>query len=1272
MAESLDPSTLPLQGSRLIEASAGTGKTWTIAALYLRLVVGHGCEPRSPAEILVMTFTKAATRELSDRIRCRLVEAAAAFRGERAANDDAVVQALLAAFPAGAERQQAAWRLATAADAMDDAAVWTIDAWCQRMLREHAFDSGCLFDEELQADETAMLAEAVRDYWRLQVYPLGDAALEVVLAQWPDCAALGADMRMLVGRPLPAGAGQGCLADAVASAVHDRAEALAALKAGWVARAEEMQRWLALQWRRKDCPIDKRQLGEANGTRWLGELKDWAADAAAETLDLGRGEQRLTRQGIADSLKPGLTVDVPEVFAAFEALVSALKSLPEPGPVLRVHAAAQVGERIGQLKSRAGTFGFADMQERLAAALEPAARGAAALRLRERIVGQYPVALVDEFQDTSPVQWRILDRLYRAAADDPARLLLLIGDPKQAIYGFRGADIYSYLEARAATAGRHHVLATNYRSTEALVRAQNAIFGRAESRPGDGAFLFGRTGTEPSLPFVEVRANGRPERFVSSAGQVAAVTLVADGEERHKEEARDLYAALCAERIVALLDDPQAGFVEDGADFRRLRPDDIAVLVRTGTEADAVRREMRRRGLASVYLSDKDSVFETAEAADLLRLVQAVASPRDPRLARAALATSLFGSTLGELVALASDDERFDRQCERLQQLHEVWRAQGVLAMLRRALHAFDLPARWLNPAEGAADGERRLTNVLHLAELLQAASARIDGEHALVRWFATQIAGTAPPDGGDERVLRLESDAELVRVVTIHKSKGLEYPLVFVPFAADFRPAVRRGGRAQDRALLLPVFDGARVGRKLVLTPSAVELAAAEKERLREDLRLLYVALTRARHASWIGVAGLLEGRGGTPSWQRSAIGYLVSGPEDAAAAASSGEAAGSPGAKGRRIADLRALAAACSDVLVDELPAVEGPPWPAVTPLRRRASARALLPPRVYAAAFERDWAVGSYSALVRDAARETAGAGAVPARTMRDDEPEAGSAPATGPAPVGAAPVAGGAAEPPWHRFPRGAAAGNFLHEQLEWLADEGFALAGSAELQRALVRRLERRGFGQQAADVSTWLARVCATPLPPVGVALTALAGLAPEMEFWLASERIDARRIDALCRRHLLPGRDRPRLPERALKGMLLGFADLVFEHAGRYWVLDYKSNVLGARDADYTIDAMDAAILEHRYDVQAALYLLALHRLLRARLRSAYEPRRHLGGAIYLFLRGIAGANAGCRQLEAPAALLDELDAMLCDGDGDTGRDGRPQGECAGTGGGR
>jgi exodeoxyribonuclease V beta subunit len=221
MSTPLNPLTLPLWGSRLIEASAGTGKTWTLAALVLRLVLGHGgasafARPLQPAQILVMTFTRAATRELSERIRARLLDAARCFRNQGAPTPgDHFLAELLAAYPDGEARTLAAWRLALAAEAMDDAAVHTIDAWCQRMLREHAFDSGGVFDETLDADETAMLRDAALDYWRQQVYPLEDEALQQVLAVWPQVPRLIDDAQRLIEQPLPADAGRGSLAELI-------------------------------------------------------------------------------------------------------------------------------------------------------------------------------------------------------------------------------------------------------------------------------------------------------------------------------------------------------------------------------------------------------------------------------------------------------------------------------------------------------------------------------------------------------------------------------------------------------------------------------------------------------------------------------------------------------------------------------------------------------------------------------------------------------------------------------------------------------------------------------------------------------------------------------------------------------------------------------------------------------------------------------------------------------------------------------------------------
>lgn len=264
--------------------------------------------------------------------------------------------------------------------------------------------------------------------------------------------------------------------------------------------------------------------------------------------------------------------------------------------------------------------------------------------------------------------------------------------------------------------------------------------------------------------------------------------------------------------------------------------------------------------------------------------------------------------------------------------------------------------------------------------------------------------------------------------------------------------------------------------------------------------------------------------------------------------------------------------------------------------------------------------------------------------PPMLQRDDEPP-------GPWLVdarGTGQLADADARAPWHRFPRGALAGNVLHDLLEWLAESRFALADNPGLQAALARRCQRLGWGHRSADVLAWLLPVCHTPLPAWGVPLAGLQRVLPEMEFWLPSDGLDTGAIDALCRRHVLPGQPRPVLAPRQLRGLLMGFADLVVQHDGRCAVLDYKSNALGETDADYHPQVLAQAMLQHRYDVQAALYLLALHRLLRQRGGAAYSPARDLHGAVYFFLRGVAGPVAGCFHLPAPVALIEALDALL------------------------
>ncbi|MDD4886063.1 MAG: exodeoxyribonuclease V subunit beta [Thiomonas sp.] len=1212
MTDILDPLRLPLQGSRLIEASAGTGKTWTIAALYLRLVLGHGAAatgfgcPLSPEQILVMTFTRAATRELADRIRTRLVEAAQCFQGARQPDPaDIFLQQLLDDHPPGATREGAAWRLAMAAQAMDDAAVLTIDAWCQRMLREHAFDSGQAFDEELLANESALQQQAVRDFWRQQVYALSGEDLAGVLSLWPDPDALEKEASAL-RRSAQAGAQLAAPKDASLQAIWQRLHApqraaLDALKTQWAERIAAMRQWLLALVQSADCPLSKKSYANDSVRGWFDALDAWLNDPGLPQPAIDEAVwNKLTPEGLRAGCNKGKSVDAPAVFDAVGALRAALSAQTDIAPELRAYAAAQIEARLRALKATSGQFGFHDLLERLDAALA----GPQGDRLRARILQQYPVALIDEFQDTSALQFAVFDRLYAitgACTAPPSSLqpgaVLLIGDPKQSIYAFRGADIASYLRARTATRGRHSMLGTNRRSTEALVQGVNRLFACRENAAGAGAFLYREEGASEAdnpVPFIEVRAHGRPEQLVCACGAAHALQFCVSATLESKSAARQRFAALAAERMVDLLNDAQAGFVQHGGSFSRLRPADIAVLVRDGDEAAAIRRELKRRGVASVYLSDRDSVFASREAADLRRWLRAVAAPRDGRLARAAFATATLGLSLAELAALATDDAVFEQRLDLLGDLHAIWQRQGVLPMLRQTLHRLNLPARWL-AAQGHAgppqvslrqsdDGERRLTNVLHLAELLQTASSTLDGEQALIRWLQAQLLG----EGGEEQIVRLESEADLVRVVTIHKSKGLEYPLVFLPFSTAYKA---------DKD---PVRD---------------------QDRLREDLRLLYVALTRARHALWVGVAALKEGNAKSCVFHHSAIGYLLGGR-------------GPHGAE--QIQHVL-------EQVFQGMPAVQieaAPTEAEFHRLRTDAAPPELIDAPAYRAAFERNWSIGSFSALVRDLAPRSTQQ-AAPPPTLQDELPD------VEPELFQALPQT--LQDAARHRFPRGALAGKFVHEQLAWLAENDFALEADSALQARLLQRCKRQGWDdRRAQDLREWLCEVMATRLPPLGAALPGIGPMLPEMEFWFPVEQTRAAEIDALCRRHILPGKPRPALNERVLHGMVMGFADLVFAHAGRYWVLDYKSNALGPGDAHYTQEALEAAMLDHRYDVQCALYMLALHRLLRVRLGRAYDPLLQLGGALDLFLRGVRGPQSGCVHIPPDVALLDALDALF------------------------
>ncbi|MGR4871242.1 exodeoxyribonuclease V subunit beta [Variovorax sp. LARHSF232] len=1235
----LDALTLPLRGSQLIEASAGTGKTFTIAALYLRLVLGHGggqagfIRPLTPPEILVVTFTEAATKELRDRIRARLAEAAQAFLADpaevaqRPPGED-LLHDLRADFPP-AQWALCARSLRLAAEWMDEAAVSTIHGWCNRMLREHAFDSGALFSQTLETDQRELLTESVRDYWRTFFTPLSLEDAQQVRGWWVRPEALRDEIEKLrlLGDAL--GGGQPP-AQALGQARRDVQHALAVLKAPWQAWADELH--LLLERAIAAKQVDGRRLQSRYFMPWLDGLRLWAQGDAIEPLPPdSTGWTRLTPEGLEEVFKQGVPVPAHPALEDMRTLKQRIGALPNGRAALLRHAAQWINERFGAEQARRAQMGFDELLTRLDAALQ----GPNGTRLAALIRQQFPVALIDEFQDTDPLQYRIFNAVYRVASNEADTALVLIGDPKQAIYAFRGADIYTYLAARRDTAGRHSTLGTNFRSTGGMVAAVNHVFLQAEDRPGgQGAFLFRGPGGDNPLPFVDVQARGRGARWCVDGEEAPALTCWTLDEEEEKDgaagkgDAQRALAASCATEIVRLLNagtGGQAGFLDSEGELRPVQAGDVAVLVNSGREARAVRQALDERGVRSVYLSDQESVFQSAVAADLQRWLLACAEPEDDRPLRAALGSATLRLGWDALDQLNRDELAWEARVLQFRRYQQMWRRQGVLPMLRHLLHDFEVPQRLLAQA-----GERSLTDLLHLAELLQQASTQLDGEHALIRWLAEQREDSAFASADtDARRLRLESDADLVKVITVHKSKGLEFPLVFLPFATSFRAQ-----KASELPLKWHDADGVL---QVSLEPDEEAAARMDQERLGEDLRKLYVALTRARYATWIGVAP-------QDKLERSALGYLLGG--------------GLPLPPPALRQALDELAQGCDAIAVQPAPAPQDTPYlPALS--QQQAAPAPALPsgPR------ERWW-IASYSALRQAAAHapddeiedalerpliETAPSSA--AEDIYADS-SAGEQPGTVAVPADA--LAGGSL----HEFPRGAGPGSFLHGLLEWVGRQGFAkvhadAALQAELAALVARRCQQSDWSAWAEPLAAWLRGWLAAPLDlrALGakspVAPAALARVQIEMEFLFAAQQVDTRALDALVCRHTLGGAARPPLQPQQVHGMLKGYIDLVFEHEGRYYVADYKSNWLGPRDADYHPAALREQVLAHRYELQYVLYLFALHRLLRARLPD-YDYERHVGGAAYLFLRGHAALGQGLHVERPPRALMDALDDLF------------------------
>jgi exodeoxyribonuclease V beta subunit len=1141
------------KGASLIEASAGTGKTYTIAGIFLRLLLE---QKFSVHEILVVTYTNAATEELRSRIRALLRDAARAF--SRGQSDNPFLQAIYTRHRG--DRVEILQILERALCGFDEAPIYSIHGFCQRMLKDRAFESGALFDMELAADVSGLLQEIADDYWRRNFYYGNPIGASFILKNGFSPGRFLPWLTSCLNYPLLR----------FLSRIED--QSLISLTAELEATFEKIKAC----WNGNKSEI-KLLFGSHQKKAWANSpynddekvaeffLRVEKCFACTYTVaDLKCVEWFCTAKLIAGTGK-NKTPPQHEFFKLCDELCRCESNFLT---AIQMDFLRFAKEELPRRKDRLKVQSFDDLLTRLHHALQSASGDG----LVKAVGRRYKAALIDEFQDTDPIQYEI----FRSIFFNQDHYLFLIGDPKQAIYGFRGADIFTYLKA-ASVVARKFTLGENWRSESGLVDAINSIFCHAEA-----PFVV------PEIKFEPVRARGEANRTpLLVKGQPQAPFELwfwprgNDGRPISKEAAEEQLPHIVAAEIARLLSsDARIG-------DRRVRPQDIAVLVVENRQAQLMQEALSALSIPSVQQTTA-SLFESQEASDLHCILLAMAEPSNERLLKAALATETLGMNAESIYGLAEADPSRRRHLESFHDYFRTWTRGSFIQMFREFLRKQKIRSRLLS----LPDGERRLTNFLHLGEVLHKAS--IDqrlGVRGLIKWLANQRSETGLRD--EEYQLRLERDENALKLVTIHRSKGLEYGIVFCPFSWK-HSELMRGGEEQ-------VFFHDRKTGDLVRDLGSDQFdnnrELATEEKVAENLRLLYVALTRAKHRCYFVWGQFNKAGTSAPAWlfhnralktiEAKAIAYRELTDE-------------------ALLADLHRLQRAVEQeprpIVIRDIPRKDGAQYS--PELHNR---RTLVCPTLKAKV-SNDWRVTSFSALTMRAFDET----------PDHDEPEHALI------------------EPqsPIFTFPKGTRPGTCLHEIFEnWNFSET-----DPQLLRDLVsRKLKEHGLSETefVDPVSEMVRNVLTASLdgkdPEFRLEKIARADRLSEMEFYFPLKKISAPRLQTLFSKYSLPEVPTSvgKLTFDPVTGYMKGFIDLVFQFGGKFYIVDWKSNWLGNSVEQYGPAPLRAAMAANHYDLQARIYSLALHQYLRHRLPD--YSAEHFGGVFYIFLRGVDPGKPGC-----------------------------------------
>ena len=1202
-----DLLTSPLTGTNLIEASAGTGKTYTIAGLFLRLLLEKHL---TVDQILVVTFTKAATEELKGRVRDKLLEARRALTS--GASSDAGVSELVARV---AHVETALERIQDALRDFDSAAIFTIHGFCQRVLADHAFETGDRFDTELMTEPVAMLTSVADDFWRQSLYQAVPEFISYALkkikkpeffytllqkARYPG-------IRIIPDRDEPE-----------LRHLEGFREHLSQLRWMWPDVRVEIQAMLkdpclsgvVYGGFKEDKHIPGKTAREVKVSALARQMDRFVEEDLPE-LPLGQWFEKFTVDKVESSVKKGHDPVSHSFFLTCK--------------MVKEHAdrlASEMEDYLVYLKAECLDFGQKELLKRkknqnvqffddLLLLVQKALMEEQGNFLAAKIRHRYRAALVDEFQDTDLVQYEIFTRIF-TKDDSP---LFMIGDPKQAIYSFRGADVFSYMKASTHVESRY-TLRQNYRSSPAIITAVNTLFSN-RAHP----FIF------EEIPFEKGRPGNTHAVDTTTQGAPFRLWFLPTSEDRGvtvQEVTNAIVHAVTGE-IARLIGTPPG----------MVKPGDIAVLVRTNEQAALVKASLSGAMIPAVIYS-AGNVLDSSESNEIGRILLSISNPAKEGTLKAALCTDMLGATAASLDPGHMDNDWWEDRIEAFMGYHRLWHDSGFMPMFRHFMNAEGVRKRLLS----LPNGERRLTNVLHLSEILHTASLEKKlAMTGLLKWYFVQ----KDPDTPRQEIhqLRLESDENAVRVITIHKSKGLEFPIVFCPFG---------WGRSRVSGDDF-TFHDMEADRCITLDLGSEQMeehrVLAQNELLAENLRLLYVAVTRAIERCYLvwpriqytetsALAYLLHGLGEESSLDNSK--NLIVKLRDSISAMK-------PETFLKDLQRLEIDSEGC--IAVSPMPASEIPVMAQPIPERKNLKAR------TFSRSLDRTWRVSSYSSLI---------SGRTPDHALpdRDDLPGLPDHDG-GQQPDNAAGDMGSAEKFSIFSFPKGAASGIFFHDILEHF---DFTREDREYRRNLVLSKLSAYGLNSSWVDVVVQMLENLSAVTLSLDTAAFSLSVVdntqrINEMAFYFPLQNLSRTVLkqifDNFSSRGVLKGfpEKMERLTFSPVKGLMTGYLDVLFQHRGRYFVVDWKSNFLGATLENYQKSLLNSEMQKSFYVLQYHLYVLATHLHLKMKL-PGYAYEKNFGGVFYMFLRGVdadRGSEYGIFEDRPDIRLVDALGKALIPG---------------------